>query len=391
MFHWICPECGREIPPAVKECPACDPRARLAPVEMAPAHEREPSPDPLLALAEHIRKAQQAPLPEPELVAIGVAAAVAVAVAEPEPLAIASPAPLQISITQFFPKCEAVALLPPPPEVETIPPAPLAASTTVPVSAAVVAHAPEMAKPQPVPNATAMITDLPPETFPSGSWLRLAPLQNYTVAAGKRMRPAPPRDGVLLSEAGPRITLPGPTLPPNLASLQNARVVTFIGEPKRSGRRLPGWLVSAIVMLGIPAAGGMVLLFFQPVERSEAKAPAPAPVTTTVSAPAPVTHSLADFIEVTGFRFVVDFNKKSEIHYIVVNHSNAALSDVTVYVTVHTADGKPGQPALCRFSFRAPTLAPFESKEMTSPIEKLSRAVVLPDWQELRADVQVGQ
>src|SRR5580693_2555668 len=27
MFHWICPECGREIPPSVKECPACDPSA----------------------------------------------------------------------------------------------------------------------------------------------------------------------------------------------------------------------------------------------------------------------------------------------------------------------------------------------------------------------------
>ena len=24
MFHWICPECGREIAPTVRECPACD-------------------------------------------------------------------------------------------------------------------------------------------------------------------------------------------------------------------------------------------------------------------------------------------------------------------------------------------------------------------------------
>src|SRR5437764_7524886 len=27
MFHWICPECGREIAPTVRECPACDPAA----------------------------------------------------------------------------------------------------------------------------------------------------------------------------------------------------------------------------------------------------------------------------------------------------------------------------------------------------------------------------
>ena len=24
MFHWICPECGREIPPAARDCPVCD-------------------------------------------------------------------------------------------------------------------------------------------------------------------------------------------------------------------------------------------------------------------------------------------------------------------------------------------------------------------------------
>src|SRR5947209_1138385 len=30
MFHWICPECGREIAPTVRECAACDPNAALA-------------------------------------------------------------------------------------------------------------------------------------------------------------------------------------------------------------------------------------------------------------------------------------------------------------------------------------------------------------------------
>src|SRR6266851_790572 len=53
MFHWICPECGREIPPAVKECPACD-RAE-APVAAVSA-EPEIGPDVLLVLAEEIRE-----------------------------------------------------------------------------------------------------------------------------------------------------------------------------------------------------------------------------------------------------------------------------------------------------------------------------------------------
>ena len=31
MFHWICPECGQEIAPGVKECPVCDPQTTAAP------------------------------------------------------------------------------------------------------------------------------------------------------------------------------------------------------------------------------------------------------------------------------------------------------------------------------------------------------------------------
>src|SRR6266478_143770 len=41
MFHWICPECGREIAPTMRECPVCDPVA--ATVENALAGEVEAS------------------------------------------------------------------------------------------------------------------------------------------------------------------------------------------------------------------------------------------------------------------------------------------------------------------------------------------------------------
>src|SRR5579863_5122900 len=49
MFHWICPECGREIAPTVRECPACDPAAAtvenaLAGEVEAPARALDPAP-----------------------------------------------------------------------------------------------------------------------------------------------------------------------------------------------------------------------------------------------------------------------------------------------------------------------------------------------------------
>ncbi len=49
MFHWICPECGREIAPTVRECPVCDPAAAtvenaLAGEVEAPARALDPAP-----------------------------------------------------------------------------------------------------------------------------------------------------------------------------------------------------------------------------------------------------------------------------------------------------------------------------------------------------------
>jgi hypothetical protein len=261
------------------------------------------------------------------------------------------------------------------------------------------------APPEPVPPLQSTITALaPPEETtarkpPSGSWLQLAPLQDYSAATAHSMQPVPFAAKILTPDSGPRMTLPGPTLPPELARFQNANLVTVIGGASRTGKfRLPGWAVSFLVMLVLLVIGVGVVFYFLPVAHSNAETQAPVeghPIASQPAAPPvpsqPASHPLAQYIEVTGFRIVVDFNKKSEIHYLIVNHSSADLSDVTVYVTLRTASAKPGQPPVCRFSFRAPSLGPFESKEMTSSIEKLTRSITLPDWQDLRPEVQIGQ
>jgi len=243
--------------------------------------------------------------------------------------------------------------------------------------------------------------DPSPGKPPSGSWLQLAPLQDYSAATAHSMQPVPLAAKILTPDSGPRMTLPGPTLPPELARFQNANLVTVIGDTTRTGKfRLPGWAVSFLVMLALLVIGVGVVFYFLPVAHSSAENQAPAveghgnasqPASPPPVPAQPAVHPLAQFVEVTGFRIVVDFNKKSEIHYLVVNHSGSDLSDVTVYVTLRTANAKPGQPPLCRFSFRAPSLGPFESKEMTSSIEKLSRSITLPEWQDLRPEVQIAQ
>src|SRR5271169_6662657 len=72
MFHWICPECGREIPPAVTECPGCDPQ-------------REPAETPAALVAEAIAAAISAAPPVTEPVGAPVLSSV------PPPAALVEP------------------------------------------------------------------------------------------------------------------------------------------------------------------------------------------------------------------------------------------------------------------------------------------------------------
>ena len=200
------------------------------------------------------------------------------------------------------------------------------------------------------------------------------------------MRARPSTRRMIQPETAARITLPGPTLPAELLSLSQAGLSAIPGFPRRpASSGLPGWMVTLLVMILIVAAGIASLSYFPPTSRSAAAVSEAAAETGTS------TYPLAKFVEVTGFRFVVDLNRKSEIHYLVVNHSAAPLTGVNVFVTLRLPGGKTGQPPLARFSFRAPELMPFESKEMTSSIDRLTRTVALPDWQDVRADIEIAQ
>jgi hypothetical protein len=477
MFHWICPECGREIPPVMKECPACDPKAVVAqpaalavtealpvvaeaapPVQVEPPAvevpvaamavaeplpEPESPPDPILALAEQIRAVQVQALapatPEPDppkpeapkqetarpeppaptaLPGLGkLATAVGLSEAsqvEPEtslpvaqnlqPVALLAPPSepppqLQEAEAPAAPQAPLLAVQPPAPEVKPPSPEPeipalVAAGMSAPLTAEAAPAPVQQLVPPPVVKDMTVSSPGSVDKPPSGSWLQLAPLQDYAAAATRAMQPAAPPAQILTPDSGPRMTLPGPALPPELARLQDATIVTVIGESRAARKTgMPGWLVSLMLMVGIPIVGASILFYFQPLGHSSADAK-PLPAETTAAAAVvtqPASTPLAQFIEVTGFRFVVDPNKKSEIHYLVVNHSPAELSDVTVFVTLRAGGAKTGQPPLCRFSFRAPSLSAFESKEMTSPIEKLSKAISLPEWQDLRSEIQIAQ
>src|SRR5579862_4212080 len=71
MFHWICPECGREIPPTVRECAVCDPRTIAE--EPAPVGVVEAPTSAVESASLSLRKSAGGRIDAPRIDAIGTA------------------------------------------------------------------------------------------------------------------------------------------------------------------------------------------------------------------------------------------------------------------------------------------------------------------------------
>src|SRR5205823_4919738 len=121
----------------------------------------------------------------------------------------------------------------------------------------------------------------------------------------------------------PRITLPGPALPRELMSLQAAGLVPI---RRRVDARQSGGFMKYVVV-GILLTAGVATYSMMPGSSTSAPprpTPEPAPEPPVSAQSTRFTNSLARFVEVTGVRFM-EVNKKPQIHYLVVNHSNALL------------------------------------------------------------------
>jgi hypothetical protein len=225
-------------------------------------------------------------------------------------------------------------------------------------------------------------------------------LAEYAKVAASRIRPAVGNKKPAASAVKEQISLPGPTLPHELTSLQAAGIakILVLGEqqvpvPHRSSSWLLSFTVAAAVIAGTLGAAfyampGLANSSAPPKQVATAKATKA--VDETPEPPAP-TNPLERVVEVTGIRFVTDIPGQSpQIHYLVVNHGNLPLMGVTVNVTLRAAAAESDAP-VSQFAFRAPRLGPYESKEMVSSIERFNRPVSLPNWRDLRAQVQIAQ
>ena len=179
-----------------------------------------------------------------------------------------------------------------------------------------------------------------------------------------------------------------------------------IHEPKRV---FPTWVLSAVAA----AATILVVLNFSRPSNPpvEVKAPsvrsgisstgpetkpsptAPAtPANSQTGAPDTTTTAasfLAQEVEVSGLRIGADLLHRSQLQYVVDNHSGVQLTGLVLHIKV-TSMAPTSKGTLFQVSAVVPSLGPNESKEIRTDIEGQLQSKPIPDWQYLKTEVQVS-
>jgi hypothetical protein len=201
--------------------------------------------------------------------------------------------------------------------------------------------------------------------------------------------PEPPRSPV---KTAPPVTIPNPppVAPPSQSSApvyrESARPATpMYSAPPKSG--LPTWLLIPLFALAFLGLGALLYLGYQRFGGGKAGFTGG-----EVAAPAAkqkATSPLQKYVEVVGLRLTQDAKKKPQAKFIVVNHGNAELNDLTANVTLWASTSRSEEDSVGTFTFKINSLGTNEAKEITTPLKTRLKMYELPDWQNLTAEVQL--
>jgi hypothetical protein len=100
-------------------------------------------------------------------------------------------------------------------------------------------------------------------------------------------------------------------------------------------------------------------------------------------------HPLAKYLELSGYRITETAPGKLSIKFAVVNHSEADIGDLTLKIRLITTAAKPDEPPITEFEAKVPALGPQELKDVTATAATKLRIYELPDWQFIRAAVEI--
>ena len=100
-------------------------------------------------------------------------------------------------------------------------------------------------------------------------------------------------------------------------------------------------------------------------------------------------HPLAKYLELSGYRIAETAPGKLSVKLAVVNHSEADIGDLMLKIKLVTTAAKPDDPPITEFEAKVPALGPQELKDVTATAATKLRIYELPDWQFIRASVEI--
>ena len=189
-------------------------------------------------------------------------------------------------------------------------------------------------------------------------------------------QPSPP-----VPEATPAAPPPPPAYaPPAVAPLPPA----YAAPAPRSG--LPTWLLAilfAFAFVGVGAGAYWAIQYFRGgAQAANATLPAPAKAQAK-------QNPLQKYVEVSGIRFVETPSQETEARFVVINHSDADITDLAGTVNIWGRTAKSEEEAAGTFDFKMASLKPNESKEGVAPLRTKLKVYELPDWQNVSTEVQI--
>jgi len=95
---------------------------------------------------------------------------------------------------------------------------------------------------------------------------------------------------------------------------------------------------------------------------------------------------MAQYVEATGFRVTEEANGRLQVRFLLVNHSAADFGDVAGTVHLRSASGDTTYTSV---DFRATGLGAYESIEFSVVRSSNIRAYEVPDWRNLRGDLEI--
>ena len=175
---------------------------------------------------------------------------------------------------------------------------------------------------------------------------------------------------------------PSAYTPPAVAPLSSAQ---YAAPPSHAG--LPTWLLTllfAFAFLGVGAGVYFVVHFFRGGTQSASTPVAHVPAKTQAN-----PNPLQKYVEVSGIRFVENARHEIEARFVVINHSDADITDLAGTVNMWARASKSDEEAAGSFSFKLASLKPNESAEAVAPLSTKLKVYELPDWQFLVTQVQI--